>query len=135
MTDTAELTLTTLPLANLAAHPDNIRKRLGDLDELSKSIAGVGILEPLLVLPADDKGVHLVAAGNRRLAAAAKAGLAEAPCIVQRHVVRRPVSREEPRQVGLVLLHGAWRPSNRAHVCSPIGQRCGVPPGCHRANH
>lgn len=66
MTDTAELTLTTLPLANLAAHPDNIRKRLGDLDELSKSIAGVGILEPLLVLPADDKGVHLVAAGSRR---------------------------------------------------------------------
>lgn len=43
MTDTAELTLTTLPLDKLRGHPENIRRKVGDVDELSKSIAGVDL--------------------------------------------------------------------------------------------
>lgn len=82
MTTTAGLTLTSIPLSKLAPHPDNVRRQIGDVDEISESIAGVGILEPLLVLPLV-KGKHLVVAGNRRLAGARKAKLTEAPCIIR----------------------------------------------------
>lgn len=76
--------LTYLPLAKLEPHPDNVRKRLGDLTELTKSIeGGTGILEPLLVLPAM-KGKHRVVAGHRRLAAASKAkDVTTAPCVIR----------------------------------------------------
>jgi len=73
----------TLPLARLRAHPDNIRSEVGDIAGLTESVAGSGILEPLLVLPPDEDGIHLVVAGHRRLAAATAAGLDEAPCIVR----------------------------------------------------
>lgn len=79
----AKTVMQTLPLTMLAPHPDNIRRRIGDVAELAKSIQGTGILEPLLVLPAGEDGKHLVVAGHRRLAAARKAKLAEAPCIVR----------------------------------------------------
>lgn len=82
-TDT-HLELTYLSLDQLGPHPDNIRKNLGDLADLTKSIDGTGILEPLLVLPANDEGVHLVVAGHRRLAAALKAtSVTDAPCVIR----------------------------------------------------
>ena len=81
--DTTAPELVVLPLGKLAPHPDNVRRHLGDLTELSKSIAGTGILEPLLVLPANDKGIHLVVAGHRRLAGAKKAGVSDAPCVIR----------------------------------------------------
>jgi ParB/RepB/Spo0J family partition protein len=82
MTDTVTLELIHLAPDQLIQHPDNVRRRLGDLAELTKSIKGVGILEPLIVGPFDpDHGGHLVYAGNRRAAAAAKAGLDVVPCI------------------------------------------------------
>lgn len=72
-----------IPLDRLDPHPDNVRARLGDLDELTKSIDSKGILEPLLVLPAVE-GRHLVVAGHRRLAAAVKSkAKAPAPCVVR----------------------------------------------------
>jgi ParB/RepB/Spo0J family partition protein len=82
-TATPALELTHIPLKQLAPHHDNVRKNLGDLGELTKSIAGSGILEPLLVLPADTEGVHLIVAGHRRFAGAQKAKLTEAPCVVR----------------------------------------------------
>lgn len=54
-----------------------------DLSPLVRSISRHGILQPLLVRPRG--GRYELIAGARRLAAAAIAGLAEAPCIV--HVV------------------------------------------------
>ena len=63
-----------LNLADLAAHPDNPRSSLGDLTELVRSIRSHGILEPLVVLPADDDGVYRIIAGHRRHAAGIKAG-------------------------------------------------------------
>lgn len=78
------LELTYLSLDRLGPHPDNVRKNLGDLAELTKSIDGTGILEPLLVLPPNDEGVHLVVAGHRRLAAALKAtSVTEVPCVIR----------------------------------------------------
>jgi ParB/RepB/Spo0J family partition protein len=68
----------------LQPHPDNPRKRFVDIAELAKSIAGVGILEPLLVLPPNDDGIHLIVAGERRWRASAKANLdGPLPCVVR----------------------------------------------------
>lgn len=76
--------LTRLPVASLAPHPDNPRgAHLGDLGELVRSVKAQGVLEPLIVLPADDTGVHLVVAGHRRLAAARRAGLPDVAVVVR----------------------------------------------------
>jgi ParB family chromosome partitioning protein len=61
-----------LNLTDLAPHPDNPRTKLGDLGELTRSIRTSGVLESLLVLPADADGQYLIVAGHRRHAAAIK---------------------------------------------------------------
>lgn len=70
--------------ANLAPNPDNPRKDLGDLTELSASIAAQGVQQPLVVTPADKQGRHTIIMGHRRYAAAIKAGLDTLPCIVRK---------------------------------------------------
>jgi ParB/RepB/Spo0J family partition protein len=75
-------TLVELPIEKIAAHPRNIR-RPGDVTDLAKSIAQVGILEPLIVLPADGNGIHHLVAGHRRTQAAHTAGLTTVPCIIR----------------------------------------------------
>ena len=81
--DTTEPELCWLNLTDLAPHPDNPRTNLGDLSELVRSINAHGILEPLVVLPADDNGVHLIVAGHRRHAAGLKAGVVTVPVVVR----------------------------------------------------
>ncbi len=81
-TTTGTDTLVELPLELLAPHPRNIRRH-SEVTDLARSIAQVGILEPLIVLPADGAGVHHLVAGHRRARAAAQAGLATAPCIIR----------------------------------------------------
>src|SRR5262245_20199947 len=51
-----------------------------DVEALSQSIGTFGVLQPLLVRPR--AGRFELVAGTRRLAAAAKAGLTEVPCMV-----------------------------------------------------
>ena len=51
------------------------------LDELASSIGALGVLQPLLVRPAPEGGYELVA-GERRLRAARRAGLATVPAVV-----------------------------------------------------
>lgn len=73
-----------IPLDRLRPHPGNVRRDLGDLGDLAASIAGSGILEPLLVTRPDPDGFFTVVAGHRRLAAAQAAGtVATAPCVVR----------------------------------------------------
>ena len=79
----AEPELCWLNLADLAPHPDNPRGSLGDLTELVRSIRSHGILEPLVVLPADDDGAYRIIAGHRRHAAGLKAGVTEVPAVVR----------------------------------------------------
>ncbi len=62
------------------ANPDQPRTALGDLEELTKSIASRGVLEPILVRPRED-GRFTIVSGERRYRAAIEAGLAEIPCI------------------------------------------------------
>jgi ParB/RepB/Spo0J family partition protein len=82
--DTVAPELCWLALDALRPHPDNPRTSLGDLTELSRSIRAQGILEPLLVLPANEAGEHLIIAGHRRHGAAVKAGgIATVPAVVR----------------------------------------------------
>lgn len=72
-----------IPILALRECQKNPRRRFDEkgLAELTESIRTHGVLTPLLARPVD--GHFEVAAGHRRLRAAAKAGLAELPCIVR----------------------------------------------------
>ncbi|RLG91231.1 chromosome partitioning protein ParB, partial [Candidatus Bathyarchaeota archaeon] len=52
-----------------------------NLEELAESIKELGILEPLIVRPVEDK--YEVVAGHRRLLAAKIAELKEVPCVIK----------------------------------------------------
>lgn len=84
-----------LNLADMQPHPDNPRANLGDLSELTRSIRSHGIIEPVVVLPANDEGVYLIVAGRRRHAAGLKAGITDVPAVV------RPMSTVEVIEAGL----------------------------------
>ncbi len=88
--------MTTSGITNINAklihqHPDNPRKDLGDLSELSESIKKKGIMQNLTVIPGywdenrahHDEGYTLII-GHRRFAAGKMAGVTMYPCrIVQ----------------------------------------------------
>lgn len=93
-------------------HPDNPRKDLGDLTELSESIKKNGVMQNLTVMPItclhteaeeqlpiskiETKNDFHVLIGHRRLAAAKLAGLQEVPC----RIVTKISGKE---QVGMML--------------------------------
>src|SRR5579863_2896460 len=70
-----------VPLDKIRPNPDQPRKTLGDLRDLTESIKEKGVLEPLLVrfLPRDD--CYYIISGERRYHASRAAGLREVPCI------------------------------------------------------
>lgn len=62
-------------------HPDNPRKNLGDLSELTESLKKNGVLQNLTVIPVEgEPGEYYALIGNRRSAAALPAGVTELPC-------------------------------------------------------
>ncbi len=69
-----------LPIESLRPNPDNPRKDLGDLSELTESIKVQGVLQNLTVVP--EEGFYTVVIGHRRLEAAKQAGLEEIPCTI-----------------------------------------------------
>ena len=70
-----------IPVEKVRPNPDQPRKALGDLRELTDSIRQKGVLEPLLVryVPHDD--AYYIISGERRYHASRAAGLRELPCI------------------------------------------------------
>lgn len=101
-----------IPVGELFPHPDNPRKDLGDLTELTDSIKANGVLQNLTIVPGhrmtheewkettdkykenpteelrhqlNNKDLdtgYTVVIGHRRLAAAKQAGLSELPCVI-----------------------------------------------------
>ena len=61
--------------------PEQPRKALGDLRELTESVREKGVLEPLLVRFIAKEGCFYIISGERRYHAARAAGLREVPCI------------------------------------------------------
>lgn len=94
--------LVMLSVDKLYPHPDNPRKNLGDLTELSKSIKAKGVMQNLTVVPrAERDGTYTIIIGHRRHAAAKKAGLGELPCAI--------VDMSEQEQVATMLLENIQR--------------------------
>jgi ParB family chromosome partitioning protein len=92
-----------IPAEQIYQHPDNPRKDLGDLQELSDSIRKKGIMQNLTVIPGhwDEKrewfedGYTLII-GHRRFAAGKMAEVAEFPC-------RIVTDMDQKDQVGTML--------------------------------
>ena len=85
-----------LPADSIQPNPDQPRREFGqdELQELTRSIAQVGLIQPLTVRPAR-QGYELIS-GERRLRACQLLGLREVPCIVEQ------VSPEQSALMALV---------------------------------
>ena len=70
-----------IPVDQIRPNPEQPRKALGDLRELSDSIREKGVLEPLLVRFVPREDCYYIISGERRYHASRAAGLREVPCI------------------------------------------------------
>jgi ParB family chromosome partitioning protein len=70
-----------IPIEKIRPNPDQPRKTLSELRDLTESIKEKGVLEPLLVrfMPRED--CYHIISGERRYHASQAAGLREVPCI------------------------------------------------------
>lgn len=89
-----------IAVADIYPHPQNPRKELGDLSELTESIKQNGIFQNLTVVPRDGGGYTAII-GHRRLAAAKEAGLSEVPCAI--------VEMSEQEQLETMLVENMQR--------------------------
>jgi ParB family chromosome partitioning protein len=80
----AAATLAEVPTAAVAPNPSQPRMHFAEegLVELAASIAEMGVLQPILVRPADG-GTYELIAGERRWRAAQRAGLTTIPAIIR----------------------------------------------------
>jgi ParB family chromosome partitioning protein len=74
-----------VPVDRIAEDPNNPRTEFpeAELDELAADIRQRGILQPLVVHPADAQGRYRLHFGAKRLRAAMRAGLREVPIVVR----------------------------------------------------
>jgi ParB family transcriptional regulator, chromosome partitioning protein len=74
-----------VPLDRLSEDPNNPRTEFpeAEINELAESIRQHGILQPLVVSPADAIGRHRIHHGAKRSRAARRAGLSEVPVVVR----------------------------------------------------
>ncbi len=74
-----------VPVENLRPNPDQPRKNFdeSELDALARSVETQGILQPLLVRPANEAGIHEIIAGERRWRAAQRARIHEVPVYIR----------------------------------------------------
>ncbi len=70
-----------IPIDKIRPNPDQPRKTIGDVRELSDSIRQKGVLEPLLVRYIPHEDTYYIISGERRYHASMAAGLHELPCI------------------------------------------------------
>lgn len=101
------MSVVNMPIEYLVPHPQNPRKDLGDLEELTASIKENGIYQNLTVIPINEEALdeepkYMVVIGHRRLEAAKRAGLKEVPCAIVRDL-------SETRQLQIMLLENMQR--------------------------
>jgi ParB family chromosome partitioning protein len=70
-----------VPVDKIRPNPDQPRKFLGDLRDLTESIREKGVLEPLLVRFVPHEDCYYIISGERRYHSSRAAGLREVPCI------------------------------------------------------
>ena len=75
--------ITMIKVEQLYHHPENPRKDLGDISELTESIRKNGIMQNLTVVKNQFvPDMYTVVIGNRRMEAAKAAGLDAVPCVI-----------------------------------------------------
>lgn len=105
-----------IPTDRIRPNPYQPRRNFAesDLAELVASIRQQGILQPLLVVPDGDPGQSrfILVAGERRLRAASRAGLASVPCLI------RQATPEQMLQWALIenIQRSDLNPVERAHA-------------------
>jgi len=74
-----------IPIALITPNPKQPRKRFvpQELEYLTASVKEHGVIQPLLVCPADQDGIHILIAGERRLRAAKGANLKTVPAVIR----------------------------------------------------
>ncbi len=89
-TSVREVHVIKVPVEKIFPNPYQPRKNFEDeaLADLAASIAQYGVLQPLLVAPAED-GRYLLIAGERRLRASKMAKLEEVPVIVSEYTTQQ----------------------------------------------
>jgi ParB family chromosome partitioning protein len=72
-------------LSEIAPNPQQPRVRFDEesLGELAASITEVGVLQPIVVRPGELEGTYVLIAGERRVRAAATAGLTSIPAVIR----------------------------------------------------
>ena len=93
--------LLSIPIEHMAPHPGQPRQQFdeGEIESLAASIRENGIVQPLVVRPADGEGTgghYEIVAGERRWRAAQRAGIHELPAVV------RHLSDAESIEIALV---------------------------------
>ncbi len=90
--------LVELPLAAISPNPDQPRATIepAALEALAASLRAAGVLQPVVVAPADADGRHQLIAGERRWRAAGLAGLERIPAVI------REVDARERLELALV---------------------------------
>jgi ParB family transcriptional regulator, chromosome partitioning protein len=75
----------TIPVEDIDPNPRQPRSRFDNdaLEALAASIREVGVLQPIVVGPADADGRHVLVAGERRLRASKLVGLEQIPAVVR----------------------------------------------------
>lgn len=81
ITDNRKMNIVYIGVNEIEPHPNNPRKDVGDVSELSEDIKENGIRQNLTVIPHEQGYRCLI--GHRRLAAAKLAGLEQVPCAVE----------------------------------------------------
>jgi ParB family chromosome partitioning protein len=71
----------TLPIEQVAENPANPRRKLGDITSLAKSIATLGLIQPIAVHQVDEAH-FVVVAGARRFAACKQLAMETIDCVV-----------------------------------------------------
>ncbi len=118
--------LANLPVAAIEPHPDQPRRHFDEeaLEELARSIAARGVLQPVIVRPLAGGRYQLVA-GERRWRAAQKAQLHEIPALVR--------DLEEREVMALALIENIQRedlnPVEEARAYRRLGEMDDLPQG------
>jgi ParB family transcriptional regulator, chromosome partitioning protein len=85
-----------IPVEQVRPNPDQPRKAIGDLRELTDSVREKGVLEPLLVRFVPREDCYYIISGERRYHAARAASLREVPCI------EKTADDAETLEIGLI---------------------------------
>ena len=121
--DDAADELRSLPLRSISANPDQPRRSIEEeaLSELAGSLRERGVLQPVLVRPAEPGRYQLIA-GERRWRAAQLAGLETIPAIV------RPADDAGSLELALIenMAREDLNPVDQARACAALVEELGL---------